>query len=210
MDVLLADAGVAALRLRRELERYDFRVHPAQTRAEAEGVLDERVLTGVVLEAIIDGRSTLDLVRPIRARLPSVPIVFVTCYPSLASAQAAIRLGATDYVTKPVTAAQLAAMLLPGQASPLGTEEPPFELPHVRREYILEIVSASKTLSEAARVLGLDRRSLRRMLERHGLRKAGAAPGVPPKVAPESFTERVCSTSGAASAGRYPAARPHG
>jgi two-component system response regulator RegA len=212
MEVLLADAGAAAARLRNDLESYGFRVHLAHSRADADEMIERHAWAGVtleamVLEAVVDGQLMLDLVQTIRSRYPAAPVVFVTCYACLEWAQAAIRLGATDYLTKPVTAAQLAAILRAGQREGAPAEQPPFDLPSVRRAYIFEILSASKTLSAAARVLGIERRSLRRMLERHGLRKLDSSAGALAGRRTENLTERVCSTCAGANAGRYPAAQ---
>ncbi|HWO09012.1 MAG TPA: response regulator [Polyangiaceae bacterium] len=169
MDVLLVDASATALRLVSGLDAEGFRVSWVKTRAAAEHFLSERYVSGVVLEAVLNGESTVDLAPKIRARFPKAVIVFATCYPSIASARAAIHWGADNYLVKPVGADELATLLSRERARRTWR---PFTLASVRVEYLREITARYTSLAEAARVLGLDRRSLRRMLERYGLRKS--------------------------------------
>lgn len=57
----------------------------------------------VVLDQRMPGMLGLDVLREIKARTTAVPVVMVTAYPSIDLAIDAMRLGATDFVRKPLT-----------------------------------------------------------------------------------------------------------
>src|SRR5262252_1324665 len=71
-------------------------------------------------------RSGLTLVEPLRACDANMRIVVLTGYASIATAVKAIKLGADDYLAKPVTASAVADALLRNEpaALPLEAAEP--------------------------------------------------------------------------------------
>ena len=89
-ESFLKDAGYAAT----SVASYD----------EALSRLDQSRDVDVVFSDILLGRHTgIDLLRELRARGMNVPVIMVTGYPSMDTAVEAIRLGAFDYLAKPVT-----------------------------------------------------------------------------------------------------------
>ena len=93
----------------------------------------------------------------------------LTGYGSIATAVEAMRLGAVHYLTKPADADQILSALYRGsdpEAPPLGGE--PLSLARAEWEHINHVlVSVSGNISEAARRLGLHRRSLQRKLAKY-------------------------------------------
>jgi two-component system response regulator RegA len=85
----------------------------------------------------------------------------------------AIRLGAADYLLKPVDPEELLSALDPSTPRHSSKEKP--DLPTLERaqwEYIHRVLSQCEgNISEAARRLGLHRQSLQRMLRRNPPRK---------------------------------------
>lgn len=57
----------------------------------------------VVLDQRMPGMEGLEVLREIKARTTAVPVVMVTAYPSIDLAIDAMRLGATDFIRKPLT-----------------------------------------------------------------------------------------------------------
>jgi two-component system response regulator RegA len=98
---------------------------------------------------------------------PSPSVVIATSYGSVATAIRAIKLGAAAFLAKPVTAWHVLAELQGDHTSELPTPPQHLTLDRAIWEYINLTVEAAGSISEAARRLGVDRRSLRRMLAKY-------------------------------------------
>ncbi|MGH8722390.1 MAG: response regulator, partial [Burkholderiales bacterium] len=110
--------------------------------------------------------SGLDLVQALKERAPSARVVVLTGYGNIASAVAAVKIGAVDYLAKPADADQIAAALLAGKTAPLP---PPPSLPmsaeRARWEHIQRVFElCGRNVSETARRLRMHRRTLQRIL----------------------------------------------
>ena len=112
--------------------------------------------------------------RGARGQVRSIPrptVVVLTGYGSIATAVEAVRLGATEYLTKPADVDQIVAALTRTPASGAGdggdgAEQVP-SLARVEWEHINRVLAdADGNISKAARRLGIHRRSLQRKLER--------------------------------------------
>ena len=111
-----------------------------------------------------DGNG-LELVAHLRSRRPDARIVVLTGYGAIASAVAAVKIGATDYLAKPADANDVTCALL---AQPTGKPEPPekpMSADRVRWEHIQRVYElCDRNVSETARRLGMHRRTLQRIL----------------------------------------------
>jgi two-component system response regulator RegA len=96
----------------------------------------------------------------------------LTGFGSIATAVEAVRRGATQYLTKPADANEiLAAFERGGDKAPL-LDLQPMSLDRVEWEHINRVlVECQGNVSEAARVLGIHRRSLQRKLARYPSRR---------------------------------------
>lgn len=56
----------------------------------------------IFIDIILEGRSGIDLLRAIREHLPGIQVIMITGAPSVETASEALRLGALDYIVKPV------------------------------------------------------------------------------------------------------------
>jgi len=65
----------------------------------------------VVLDLMLPGQSGFQVLRDIRARKPSLPVVILTAKDSLDERVAGLDAGADDYMTKPFALAELSARL---------------------------------------------------------------------------------------------------
>jgi len=125
-----------------------------------------------VVDLKMPGKSGLELVKALREIDPATKIVMLTGYGSIATAIDAVRLGATYYLSKPADADDIVAAFARGEAPPL---EPPtdvdYRAPSLARaewEHINRVLSdAGGNISEAARRLGIHRRSLQRKLQKY-------------------------------------------
>jgi two-component system, response regulator RegA len=98
----------------------------------------------------------------------------LTGYGSIATAIEAVRRGATNYLTKPADADEILSALGEGPPGGEGTAVPakPMSLDQVEWEHINRILlECDGNVSEAARILGLHRRSLQRKLAKFPSRR---------------------------------------
>ncbi len=77
-------------------------VEVASTYGEALALIEERHFDLVVSDIVMDGASGIDLLRTIKEKGIECPVVMVTGYPNINTAAEAVRLGAFDYLAKPV------------------------------------------------------------------------------------------------------------
>ncbi|HEX3850615.1 MAG TPA: response regulator, partial [Polyangiaceae bacterium] len=134
--------------------------------------LQKRRPSIVVLEWLLPDASGLDLLTMLKRVSPTTRSVVLTAHASIPAALAAIRAGAADYMTKPASAIEILSAL--GAADlEIRQAEPPADhsltLQQARRAYILGVLDVCQSISKTARVLHLDRTSLRRMLSRFDL-----------------------------------------
>lgn len=127
-----------------------------------------------VVDLRMPGRSGLELVRDLLAAHPDVEIVVLTGYGSIATALDATRLGAVGYLTKPADADQILAAFDPPAPLSAQSEEDPQapSLARVEWEHIHRVLAdCNGNISQAARVLGIHRRSLQRKLGKYPARR---------------------------------------
>ena len=144
-------------------ETYDSALQKAQTNPPDHVLLDVR----------IPGGNGISLIRPLRDTNPNMRIVLCTAYPSIANSVEAMKLGADDYLTKPVTPEQIMAAFAratpPSEppADPTPSEGKILSLARARWEYInMVLANCDGNVAAAARHLGIHRQSLQRMLKK--------------------------------------------
>lgn len=69
---------------------------------EARDRIDEGGFDLVFVDIILPDGTGIDLLREIRLRRPACPVIMITAYPSVETARDTFRMGAFDYITKPV------------------------------------------------------------------------------------------------------------
>lgn len=154
-------------RLVRAFKERGFLAQGAASAAEANRLSDEAPEYAVV-DLRIGDESGLEVIRMLLAKDAATRIVMLTGYGSIATAVEAIRLGAVHYLTKPADADEILAALRRGEAGPPVAPGEPLSLARAEWEHINHVlVSVSGNISEAARRLGLHRRSLQRKLSKY-------------------------------------------
>ena len=128
------------------------------------------VHAGLPEAAIVDlrlgGEDGLALLEPLRAAGPGMRILVLTGYASIATAVKAIKLGADDYLAKPVTASVVATALERGAAAePSSTPLEPMSPRRLEWEHIQRVLNEHEgNVSATARMLKMHRRTLQRKL----------------------------------------------
>jgi two-component system response regulator RegA len=118
----------------------------------------------------LPGSSGLDLVRELKSLDSTTRIIVLTGYGSIATAVQSVRLGATSYLTKPVDADQILAAFDEPDAGEerSAADHPPQPLARVEWEHIQRVLADCRgNVSQAARLLGIHRRSLQRKLSKY-------------------------------------------
>ena len=171
--LLLVDDDAPLRRsLTRALERRGFMVLPAEGLAEGRMFAREHRPEFAVLDMRLAEGSGLDLLKTLRDLRPEIRIVIVTGYGNIATAVAAIKAGAADYLAKPVDADDVvAALLRTGQGLPPPRDNP-MSADRVRWEHIQRVFEqCNRNVSETARRLNMHRRTLQRILNKRAPRE---------------------------------------
>lgn len=121
-----------------------------------------------VIDLRMPGRGGLEVVQALRAALPQLRMVVLTGYGSIATAVEAIKAGAVHYLTKPADADEIMAAFERTEANVEAAPAcAPPRLEEVEWEHLQKVLTdAGGNISEAARRLGMHRRSLQRKLAR--------------------------------------------
>ena len=157
-----------ARRLARAFEDRGFAVRLAHHHAGAIALAREAPVRFAVVDLKLPDRSGLQLIHDLRAICPDARIVMLTGYGSITTAVDAGRLGAIHYIAKPTDADMVIAAF--GRVDPLDVEPrtddyAPPSLARTEWEHIQRVLAdCGGNVSEAARRLGLHRRTLQRKL----------------------------------------------
>jgi two-component system response regulator RegA len=169
--LLVDDDAPFRQRLQLTLERKGFAVTGVGSIAEARRFAGSLKPGHAVVDMRLEDGNGLDLVAELRALRPDIRIVVLTGYGNLATAVAAVKAGAVDYLAKPADPEDIVAALtaLPG-ARPEAPAEP-MSADRVRWEHIQRIYElCSRNVSETARRLKMHRRTLQRILAKRSPR----------------------------------------
>jgi two-component system, response regulator RegA len=166
--LILDDDEPFRRRLARAMEKRGFDVTAVDSVAAGRAAAARPPAYAVVDLRLEDGNG-LDIVELLRERRPDARIVVLTGYGAIASAVAAVKIGATDYLAKPADANDVTrALLVRGAARPEPPEHP-MSADRVRWEHIQRVYElCGHNVSDTARRLGMHRRTLQRILAKHG------------------------------------------
>jgi len=169
--LLLDDDEPFLRRLARAMEKRGFIVEIAQTVAEAKQQVAAKPPAYGVFDLRLQDGNGLDVVEALRAVRPDARIVVLTGYGAIASAVAAVKIGATDYLSKPADAHDITAALLSLPDDKPAPPENPMSADRVRWEHIQRVFElCDRNVSETARRLNMHRRTLQRILAKRSPR----------------------------------------
>ena len=86
----------------RSLESVSCNVEAARDGDEALQTMERKPFDVVLLDMRMPGQDGLSVLRTIKQKWPESEVVIITGYPTMDSVKEAVRLGAHDYITKPV------------------------------------------------------------------------------------------------------------
>lgn len=158
-------------RLARAMEKRGFEVETAGSVAEGRASASARPPAYAVVDLRLEDGNGLDVVEALRARRPDGRVVVLTGYGAIATAVAAVKMGATDYLSKPADANEITDALLAREGDLPPPPENPMSADRVRWEHIQRVYElCDRNVSETARRLGMHRRTLQRILAKRSPR----------------------------------------
>lgn len=164
--LLLVDDDAAFVgRLARAMEKRGFIAETAGSVAAGRAAAEGRPPAYAVVDLRLEDGNGLDVVEALRNRRPDCRIVVLTGYGAIATAVAAVKFGAIDYLSKPADANDVYnALLSRGESLPPPPENP-MSADRVRWEHIQRVYEmCERNVSETARRLSMHRRTLQRIL----------------------------------------------
>lgn len=164
--LLLVDDDEAFLkRLAKAMEKRGFSVETSDCVAGGKAIATARPPAYAVVDLRLADGNGLDVVETLRARRPESRIVVLTGYGAIATAVAAVKIGATDYLAKPADANDIVNALLAHEGELPPPPENPMSADRVRWEHIQRVYEmCDRNVSETARRLNMHRRTLQRIL----------------------------------------------
>ncbi len=167
--LLIDDDPVLARVLARALAARGFEVRTADSPDQCATALREGFMPHqAVLDLNLGGTSGLRLIEDLLHANPRCTIVVLTGYASIATAVDAIKLGARQYLAKPVEADAIVRALLQDQAPDTGTApDATLSVTRVEWEHIQRVLAEHEgNVSATARALKMHRRTLQRKLSK--------------------------------------------
>lgn len=170
--LLIVDDDRAFLaRLARAMETRGFEVEAAASVEDGLSSLRRRPPAFAVVDMRLDDGNGIDVIAALKDVRPEARAVVLTGYGNIATAVTAVKLGAVDYLAKPVDADDVVAALLANENKKIEPPENPMSADRVRWEHIQRIYElCGRNVSETARRLHMHRRTLQRILAKRAPR----------------------------------------
>ncbi len=169
--LILDDDAAFRTRLARALEGRGFDVTAVGSVAEASDIAAKSPPAYAVLDLRLEDGSGLSVVEALNRHRDDCRVVMLTGYGAIATAVAAVKAGAIDYLAKPADPEDIVKALL---APPDATPEPPdnpMSADRIRWEHIQRVYElCGHNVSETARRLNMHRRTLQRILAKRAPR----------------------------------------
>jgi two-component system response regulator RegA len=153
------------------MERRGFVVSTAEDVAGGIAAATDHPPAFAVVDLRLGDGSGLEIVSALREARPGARIVMLTGYGNIATAVAAVKAGAVDYLPKPADADAVERALLAQDDGTPDPPEDPMSADRVRWEHIQRVFElCERNVSETARRLKMHRRTLQRILSKHAPR----------------------------------------
>ena len=152
--------------LARSLARRSFQVTAVATPGEALACCQEQPPDYVILDLNLAGQSGLNLIQPLLTLSPEARILILTGYASIPTVVSAMKLGAVQYLAKPVDVADIIRALIEEDVDTGGiVHEQRLTVRHLEWEYIQRTWEEhGGNVTATAQALGMHRRTLQRKL----------------------------------------------
>ncbi len=158
-------------RLGRAMEKRGFQPILAAGVSDARKIVKELAPAFAVVDLRLEDGDGLQVVNQINDKREDCRVVMLTGYGNIATAVAAVKAGAIDYLSKPADADDVEKALLAKPGERPAPPENPMSADRVRWEHIQRVYElCDHNVSETARRLGMHRRTLQRILAKRAPR----------------------------------------
>ncbi|APR79660.1 Response regulator [Minicystis rosea] len=170
--LLIDDDDAFRTMLQGSMRRRGVRARTAATVSEGLVALEYEPADLVVIDYRMPRQDGLGALTSFRRLQPESVIIMLTGYGDIPLAVAAVKAGADTLMTKPVDADRLlreagAVADRPRAAAPSNPDAPVYNLDELEREAIRKaMLQSGGVVASAAKLLGIDRRTLQRKLRR--------------------------------------------
>ena len=169
--LLVDDDAPFRQRLAAAMERRGYIVTTADTVATGVAAAQGRPPAFAVVDLRLSDGNGIEVVSALRAARSDARIVVLTGYGNIATAVAAVKSGAVDYLSKPADADAVDAALRQLEGALPPPPEHPMTADRVRWEHIQRVFAqCDRNVSETARRLRMHRRTLQRILAKRAPR----------------------------------------
>lgn len=169
--LVLDDDAPLRTRLGRALEQRGFEPVLVGSVSEALQAVKAAPPAYAVLDMRLEDGTGLRVVEAVQEARPDAKIIMLTGYGNIATAVAAVKAGAIDYLSKPADADDVARALLARKDEAPPPPENPMSADRVRWEHIQRVYElCGHNVSETARRLNMHRRTLQRILAKRAPR----------------------------------------
>jgi two-component system response regulator RegA len=169
--VIVDNDRLAVSRLLRGLEPRGFDIEVLESVGEAIALVNRNAPDCIIVESRLPDGNGLDVVAALKRIRPEGRAVVLTGYGNIATAVAAIKRGAADYLPKPADIEDVFAVLTGEERVQVSVPENPMSADRVRWEHIQRVYElCDHNVSETARRLGMHRRTLQRILAKRAPR----------------------------------------
>lgn len=156
--------------LRRALDKRGFCVTVAHSVEQALPLASSNPPEYAVVDLKMSGASGLVLIQALHELDSATRIVVLTGYASIATAVEAIKLGATQYLSKPANADEIVAAFGHSATTDLPLNAQPASINRLEWEHIQRVLQENNgNISATARALNMHRRTLQRKLSKSPL-----------------------------------------
>jgi two-component system response regulator RegA len=169
--LILDDDVPFRARLGRAMTQRGFVVSAVGTVDEALAIARSNPPQFAVVDLRLEDGDGLDVVKALHDRRADCRAVMLTGYGNIATAVAAVKSGAVDYLSKPADADDIVKALLADPEAKPAPPDNPMSADRVRWEHIQRVFElCNHNVSETARRLNMHRRTLQRILAKRAPR----------------------------------------
>jgi two-component system response regulator RegA len=157
-------------RLAQAMVSRGFEVTTAESVSDGLSRVEQHPPAFAVVDMRLGDGNGVEIISALKKQRPSVRAIVLTGYGNIASAVSAVKVGAFDYLAKPIDADDVVGALLAGSGCSLPPENP-MSASRVRWEHIQRVYElCGRNVSETARRLNMHRRTLQRILAKRAPR----------------------------------------
>ncbi len=166
--LIVDDDGPFRERLSRSMEKKGFIVEAFSSYNECLKRTYDQVFDYAIIDMRLEDGSGLELIKKLKQISPTTKSLLLTGYGNIATAVAAIKTGAIDYLPKPAEIDQIYDALTNSESILPPPPENPMTADRIRWEHIQRVfILCKRNVSETARRLRMHRRTLQRILNKH-------------------------------------------